>query len=228
MSVASSARAASKSPDTAVVAMSVSCSSEAVATADSYRRHSASRAPRRHQRSPRNRGSAAPAAHRPCPRRSRHCRAPAAAATRCRPASRAGGSRCGDRRWSSRAWSVSCSSVGIGGSVRGAGNRGGRGVAHRSGGMATRQVVVPGGVRFDHLAAVLPDRAGRCGAAVGDVDEADDPMRQHRGERIERGAVGEGDRSEGVAQVHCWSSDRGANKSKPGASLRLVVTVRCD
>ena len=32
----------------------------------------------------------------------------------------------------------------------------------------------------DHLAAVLPDRVGRAGAASDDADEADDPLRQPR------------------------------------------------
>ena len=50
------------------------------------------------------------------------------------------------------------------------------------------RVVVPGGERFDHLAAVLPDPVGRCGAASDDVDEADHPVRQRRGGRAERGA----------------------------------------
>ena len=45
-------------------------------------------------------------------------------------------------------------------------------------------------VRFDHLAAVLPDPAGWVGAASDDVDEADHPVRQRRGRRTQRGAVG--------------------------------------
>ena len=39
---------------------------------------------------------------------------------------------------------------------------------------------MPGGQRFDHLAAVLPDSAGRGGAASDDVDEAVHPVRQRR------------------------------------------------
>ena len=38
-----------------------------------------------------------------------------------------------------------------------------------------------------------------CGAASDDVDEADHPVRQHRGGRAERGVAGEGGRGEGVA-----------------------------
>ena len=39
------------------------------------------------------------------------------------------------------------------------------------------RVVVPGGVRLDHLAAVLPDPDGPAGAAPDDADEADHPVR---------------------------------------------------
>ena len=38
-----------------------------------------------------------------------------------------------------------------------------------------------GGVGFDHLASVLPDRVGRCGAASDDVDEAEHPVRERGG-----------------------------------------------
>ncbi len=53
--------------------------------------------------------------------------------------------------------------------------------------------------RFDHLAAVLPDPAGRGGAASDDVDEADHPVRRRRGGRAQRGAVGQGRRGQAVA-----------------------------
>jgi transposase, IS5 family len=58
---------------------------------------------------------------------------------------------------------------------------------------------VPGGVGLDHLAAVLPDRAGPDGAAPDDVDEADDPVRVCGGGGCERGSVGEGGRGEAAA-----------------------------
>ena len=61
------------------------------------------------------------------------------------------------------------------------------------------RVAVPGGDRLDHLAAVLPDPAGRGGAASDDVDEADHPLRVGGGGRAERGAAGQGRRGEAVA-----------------------------
>src|SRR5215218_8871028 len=54
------------------------------------------------------------------------------------------------------------------------------------------RVVVPGGIGFDHLAAVLPDRAGPAGAASNDVDEVDHPVRLGGGGGVERGAAGQG------------------------------------
>ena len=53
--------------------------------------------------------------------------------------------------------------------------------------------------RFDHLAAVLPDPVGRCGAASDHADEADHPVRAGGGGRVERGAAGQGGRGEGGA-----------------------------
>src|SRR5262249_48000513 len=49
------------------------------------------------------------------------------------------------------------------------------------------------------LAAVLPDPAGREGAAPDDADEADYPVRGGRGGRAERGAVGQGGRGQTAA-----------------------------
>ena len=51
------------------------------------------------------------------------------------------------------------------------------------------EVVVSGGRRFDHLAAVLPDSAGRGGAASDDVDEAVYPVRGRRGRRTRNEAL---------------------------------------
>ena len=51
---------------------------------------------------------------------------------------------------------------------------------------------VPRGRRLDHLAAVLPDPAGRAGAAPDHADEAHDPVRDRRGGRLQRGAAGQG------------------------------------
>jgi hypothetical protein len=58
---------------------------------------------------------------------------------------------------------------------------------------------VPGGVGFDHLAAVGPDPAGRGGTASDDVDEADDPVRQRGGRRAERGVASQGSGGEAAA-----------------------------
>jgi transposase, IS5 family len=44
---------------------------------------------------------------------------------------------------------------------------------------------VPGGGRFDQLAAVLPDPARWPGAASDDADEADHPVRHRRGRRVQ-------------------------------------------
>jgi len=49
------------------------------------------------------------------------------------------------------------------------------------------------------LAAVLPDPVGWGGAAPDDVDEVDDPLRNGRGRRVERGVAGQSGRGEGAA-----------------------------
>ena len=54
------------------------------------------------------------------------------------------------------------------------------------------RVVVPGGCGLDYLAAVLPDPAGRVGAARDDVDEAHHPLRDGRGRRVEPVVAGQG------------------------------------
>src|SRR3954452_1894860 len=51
---------------------------------------------------------------------------------------------------------------------------------------------VPGSEGLDHLAAVLPHSARRAGAAPDHADEADYPLRPGGGERVQRGAAGEG------------------------------------
>jgi hypothetical protein len=51
------------------------------------------------------------------------------------------------------------------------------------------RVVVPGGVGLDHLAAVLPHRAGPAGAAPNNVDEVDHPMRLGGGGGVEQGLL---------------------------------------
>jgi hypothetical protein len=58
---------------------------------------------------------------------------------------------------------------------------------------------VPRGHRFDHVAAVLPDPAGRAGAAPDHVDEADHPLRHGGGGRVQRGVAGQGRRGEAAA-----------------------------
>ena len=45
-------------------------------------------------------------------------------------------------------------------------------------------VAVPGGPRFDHLAAVLPDSVGRGGAPSNDVDEVEHSVGQCRGRPV--------------------------------------------
>ena len=45
--------------------------------------------------------------------------------------------------------------------------------------------LVPGGLGFDHVAAVLPDPVGRQRAAPDHVDEVDDPMRHGGGGRLQ-------------------------------------------
>ena len=84
------------------------------------------------------------------------------------------------------------------------------------------RVAVPGGVGLDHLAAVLPDPAGRAGAASDDADEADHPVRDGGGGRAERGAVGQGGRGEAVAHQpgagrhHGGAGERGLSRPTPG------------
>ena len=85
--------------------------------------------------------------------------------------------------------------------------------------------------RLDHLAAVLPDRPGWVGAASDDVDEADYLVRQRRGRRTERGAVGQGGRGEDVAHPpdtgghhggagECGLSDRLGSAGQGGTADR--------
>ena len=96
--------------------------------------------------------------------------------------------------------------------------------------------------RLDHLAAVLPDPAGRGGAASDDVDEADHPVRVGGGGRVERGAAGQGRRGEGAAHQPgagrhhggarrtwptrptpgCWPR-RSAGSRRPGGGSRPPV-----
>ena len=62
-----------------------------------------------------------------------------------------------------------------------------------------REVVVSGGVGFDHLATVLPDRHRSAGAASDHADEADYPVRLGRSRRVERGVAGQGGGGETAA-----------------------------
>ncbi len=61
------------------------------------------------------------------------------------------------------------------------------------------RVVVSGGVRFDFLAAVLPDPVRYPGPAPDHVDEDHQPMRRRRGHRAQRGAAGKGRRGQAAA-----------------------------
>ena len=77
--------------------------------------------------------------------------------------------------------------------------------------------------RFDHLAAVLPDPAGRAGAASDHVDEADHPLRQRGGGRAQRGVVGQGGRGEAVAH----QPDTGRYHGGAGERVRIRPIRGC-